>query len=106
MYFVLLNDDLKKAEKNEVLRNKIIKRTNLIIRYLQGKIRMMKTFKTKAMYLSNNEIIYISSISSSKNSGKSPTTTLAGFKKAPNFGGQVKYLLPSTLPSFLPVGSS
>lgn len=52
----------------------------------------------------------ISSMSSSNPSspkgGKSPTSTFSGFTKAPLFSGQVKYLCPPTVPSFLPVGSS
>lgn len=48
-----------------------------------------------------------SSSSRSKSSGgKSPTSSFSGFTKTPRFFKQLKYLFPSTEPSFFPVGSS
>ena len=63
------------------------------------------------MYICNgsgHRSLYISSSSSANksSSGKSPTVTLSVLTKTACFGVHVKNLLPSTLPSPFPVGSS
>ena len=47
-----------------------------------------------------------SSSSSNPNSFQSPTSTRSGLTKTPYCGSQSKYLVPPTLPSFFPAGSS
>ncbi|KAI7506353.1 hypothetical protein KC367_g58 [Hortaea werneckii] len=64
---------------------------------------LQQTTKTLNTRLQNSS----SSSANSSNTGKSPTSTLSGLTKTPQFPPpHSKYRVPFTLPSFFPVGSS